>query len=149
MFLVRNFISHFLLSSPFPIKHLYSFLFWLLKKRKECTDLWASCCSVIQSFALFATPWTAVRPASLSFTISESLLKFMSVELVIPYNLLILCYSFLFLPSVFPCIRVFSHESSLHIRWSKYWSFSFSISHSNKYSGVISIRIDGFDLLAV
>ena len=98
---------------------------------------------------LFATPWTAARQASLSFIISQSLLKLMSVESVMPSNHLMLCCPLLLLPSVFPSIRVFSNESALHIRWSKYWSFVFSISPSNEYSGLISFRIDWFDLLAV
>ena len=96
---------------------------------------------------LFVTPWTAAHQGSLSFTISQSLLKLMSIESVIPSNHLILCCPLLFLPSVFPSIRVFSDESTLHIRWPKYWSFSFSISPSNEYSGLISFRIDWFDLL--
>ena len=91
---------------------------------------------------LFGTPWTAARQASLSFTISWSLLKLMSTESVMPSNHLILCHPLLFLPSIFPSIRVFSSESALHIRWPKYWSFSFSISPSNEYSGLISFRID-------
>ena len=86
---------------------------------------------------------------SLSFTISQSLLKFMSVELKMPLNHLILCCPLLLLASVFPSIRVFSMESALHIKWPKYWSFSFSISPSNEYSGLISFRINWFDLLAV
>ena len=93
-----------------------------------------------------ATPWTIAHQASLSFTIPWSLLKLMSIESVMPSNHLILCCPFLLLPSVIPSIRVFSSESALHIRWSKYWSFSFSISPSNKYSGLISFRIDWFDL---
>ena len=92
---------------------------------------------------LFATPWTATCLASLSFTISQSLLKFMSVELVMPSNHLILCYPLLLLPSIFPSIRVFSNESVLCIRWPKYWSFSFSISSSHEYSGLISLRMTG------
>ena len=95
------------------------------------------------------TPWTAARQASLSITNSWSLLKLMSIELVMPSNHLILCHPLLLLPSVFPSIRVFSNESVLHIRWPKYWSFSFSISPSNEYSGLISFRIGWFDLLAV
>ena len=95
------------------------------------------------------TPWTAACQASLSFTISWSLLKLMSIELVMPSNHLILCHLLLLLPSVFPSIRVFSNESALHIRWPKYWSFSFTISPSNEYSELISFRIDCFDLLAV
>ena len=87
--------------------------------------------------------------ASLSFTISLSLLKLMSTELVMPSNHLILCHPLLPLPSIFPSIRVFSNESAPPIRWPKYWSFSFSISLSNEYSGLISFRIDWFDLLAV
>ncbi|KAB0340029.1 hypothetical protein FD755_024815, partial [Muntiacus reevesi] len=98
---------------------------------------------------LFATPWTAACQASLSITNSWSLLKLMSIELVMPSNHLILCRPLLLLPSVFPSIRVFSEESVLHTRWPKYWSFSFSISPSNEYSGLISFRTDWFDLLAV
>ena len=97
----------------------------------------------------FATPWTAVCQASLSITNSQSLLKLMSIELVMPLNHLILCYPLLFLPSIFPSIRVFSKELALRIRWPKYWSFSFSISPSNEYSGLISFRIDWLDLLTV
>ena len=99
------------------------------------------------SVRIFATPWTAVRQASLSFTISQSLLKFMSIEFVILSNHLILCCPLLLLPSIFPSIRVFSNKSVLRIRWTKYWSFS--ISPSNEYSGFISFRMDWFDLLAV
>ena len=98
---------------------------------------------------LFATPWTAARQASLSITNSRNLLKLMSIELVMPSNHLILCCPLLLLPSIFPSIRVFSNELILSIRWPKYWSFSFSISPSNDYSGLISFRIDWFDLLAV
>ena len=107
--------------------------------------------SSIQSLScvqLFATPWTAACQASLFITNSQSLLKFMSIELVIPSNDLILCCHLL-LPSVFPSIRVFSNESVLHIRWPKYWSFSFNISPSIEYSGLISFRMDWLDLLAV
>ena len=95
------------------------------------------------------TPWTAARQASLSFIISLSLLKLMSIESVMPFNQLILCHSLLLLPSVFPSIRVFSSESALCIRWPKYWSFSFSISPSIEYSGLISFRIGCFDRLPV
>ena len=98
---------------------------------------------------LFATPWTAARQASLSFRNSWSLLKHMSIESVMPSNHLILCRPLLLLLSIFPSIRVFSNESALHIRWPKYWSFSFSISPSNEYSGFISFRMDWLDLLAV
>ena len=99
----------------------------------------------------FATPWTAARQASLSITNSWSPPKPMSIESVMPSNHLILCCPLLLLPSIFPSIKVFSNESALHIRWPEYWnfSFSFSISPSNEYSGLISFRIDWFDLLAV
>ena len=97
---------------------------------------------------LFATPWTAARQASLS-TISWSLLRLMSIESAMPSNHLTLCRPLLLLPSVFPSIRVFFSESVLHIRWPKYWSFSFSISPSNEYSGLFSFRIDWLDLLVV
>ena len=97
---------------------------------------------------LFETPRTAARPTSLSFTVSWSLLKLMSIESKMPLNHLILCHPFL-LPSIFPSIRVFSNESALRIRWPEYWSFSFSISPSNEYSGLISFNINWFDLLAV
>ena len=95
------------------------------------------------------TPWTAARQASLSTTNSQSLLKFMSIELVMPSNHLILCHALLFLSSTFPGIRVFSNESVLCISWPKCWSFSFSISLSNEYSGLIPFRMDWLDLLAV
>ena len=95
------------------------------------------------------TPWTATHQASLSITISQNLLKLMPIEAVMPSNHIILCHPLLLLPSIFPSIRVFSNESTLHIRWPKYWSFSFSISISNVYSLLISFRIDWFDLLAV
>ena len=97
---------------------------------------------------LFATPQTAARQASLSINNYQSLLKFMSIDLVMPSNYLILCHPLL-LSSIFPSIRVFSNESALHIRWPKYWMFSFSISPSNEYSGLISFRMDLLDLLAV
>ena len=98
---------------------------------------------------LFVTQWTAARQASLSITKSQSLLKLMSIESVMPSNHLILCHPLLFLPSIFPSIRVFSNESALCIRWTKYWSFSFNISPSHAHSGLISFRMDWFDLLAV
>ena len=98
---------------------------------------------------LFVTPWTAAHQASLSITNSPSLLKLKSIKLVMPSNHLILCHPLLLLPSIFPSIRVFSKESVLPIRCPKYWSFGFSISPSSEYSGLISFRIDWFDLLAV
>ena len=105
---------------------------------------------VVQSLSrvqLFATPWTAARQASLSITNSQRLLKFMSIELVMPSNHHILCRPLLLPPSIFPSIRVFSNESALPIRWPKYWSFSFNISPSNEHSGLISFKIGWFDLL--
>ena len=93
------------------------------------------------------TPWTAARQASLSITTYRSLFKLMSLESVMPSNHLILCRPLLLLPSIFPSIRVFSNESVLRIRWPNYWSFSFSISPSNEYSGLISFRMDWLDLL--
>ena len=98
---------------------------------------------------LFATPWTVARQASLSFTVSQRFLKLMINELVIPSTHLILCHPLFLLPSTFPSIRVFSDESALCIRLPRYWSFSFSISPSSEYSGLISFRMDWFDLLAV
>ena len=98
---------------------------------------------------LFATPWTAAFQASLSITNSRSLLKLMSIESVMPSNHLILCHPLLLLLSIFPSIKVFSNESVLRIRWPKYWSFSFNISPSKEYSGLISFRMDWLDLLAV
>ena len=105
---------------------------------------------VVQSLSrvrLFATSWTAAPQAPLSFTVSWSFLQFMSIESVMVSNCLILCHPLLLLPSIFPSIRVFSSESALYIRWPKYWSFS--ISPSDEYSGLISFRIDWFDLFAV
>ena len=96
-----------------------------------------------------ATPWTALHQASLSFTNSQSLLKLMFIKSAMPSNHLILCHPLLLLPSIFPSIRIFSTESVLHIRWPKYWSFSFNISPSNEYSGLISFRMDWLDLLVV
>ena len=105
---------------------------------------------VVQSLShaqVFATPWTAARQVSLSFTICCSLLRLMSIELVMPSNYLIFCHPLLLLPSIFPSIRVFSSESALHIRWPKYWSLS--ISPSSEHSGLISFRMDWLDLLTV
>ena len=98
---------------------------------------------------LFVTPWTAALQASRSITISWSFPKLISIESVIPSNHLILCHPLLLLPSIFTSLRVFSIESVLHIRWPKYWSFSFSVSPYNEHSGLISFRIDWFELLAV
>ena len=115
-------------------------LFWALYK------LLLFSCSVVSDSAI---PWTAERQASLSFTISQSLLKLTYIELVMPSNHLVLCCPLLLLPSVFPSIRVFSNDSALPIRWPKYWNFSFNISPSKEHSGLISFRIEWLDLLAV
>ena len=105
--------------------------------------------SVAQLCPTLATPWTTARQASLSITNSRSLPKLMSIESVMPSSHLILCHPLLLLPPIPPSIRVFSSESALHMRWPKYWSFSFSISPSNEYSGLISFRMDWLDFLAV
>ena len=108
--------------------------------------------SSVQSLShvrLFATPWTAAHQPSLSFTNSGTLFKLMSIKSVMPSNHFILCHPLLLLPSIFPSIRIFSNESTLCIRWPKYWSFSFNISPSNEYPGLISFRMDWLDLLAV
>ena len=109
------------------------------------------CFRSVQSLSdvrLFVTPWTIAHQAFLPITNSQSLLKLISIESVMPSNYLLLCSSLLLLPSIFPSIRVFSNESVLHIRWPKDWSFIFSISPSNEYSGLTSFRMDWFDLLA-
>ena len=111
--------------------------------------VWLSSVQLFCRVWLFATPWTTAHQASLSITNSWSLLKLMSVELVIPSNHLILSRPLLLLPSIFPSIRFFSNESVLCIRWPKYWSFNISISPSNEYSGLISFRMEWLDLLAV
>ena len=112
----------------------------LLMKVKEWVQLLSHVC-------LFATPWTAARQAFLSITNSQSLPKLMSIESVMPSNYLILCFPLLFLPPIFPNIRVFSKESALCIRWPKYWSFSFNISPSNEHPVLISFRMNWLDLL--
>ena len=121
-------------------RHLFNKSYW---------SNWICCCSVAQCVRLLGTPRTAAHQTSLSFTISWSLLTLMSIVSVMPSNHLILCRPLLLLLSIFPSIRFFSNRSVLHIRWPKYWSFSFSISPSNEYSRLISFRIDWFDLLAV
>ena len=128
--------------------------------RKYVVTTWKSCLFItlysfsvlVQSLScvrLFVTPWTVALQASVSITNSQSSPKLMSIELVMPSNHLILCHPLLLLLSIFPSIKVFSNESALHMRWPKYWSFSFSISPSNEYSGLISFRMDWLDLLAV
>ena len=112
-------------------------------------DCWCLSFQLLRCVWPFATPWTAAPQAFLPITNSQSWLKLMSMALVMPSSHLILCRPLLFLTSIFPSIRVFSKESVLRIRWAKYWNFSFSVSPSNAYSGLISFRIDWFDLLAV
>ena len=129
----------------FPLV-MYGYESWTIKKAE---------CQRIDAFELWCwrrllrIPWTTAHKASLSFTISQSFLKFMSIELVMPSNHLILCHPLLLLPSIFPNIRVFSNEWTLHMRWPKYWSFSFSIIPSKEHPGLISFRMDWLDLLAV
>ena len=115
----------------------------------QITRVSVSSVQSLSHFRLFVTPWTAAHQASLSITNSQSLLKLMSIESVMPSNHLILCHPLLILPSILPSIRVFSNESALRIRWPKYWNLSFSISPSNEYSGPVSFRMDWLDLLAV
>ena len=128
------------------------------KRSQKIDNLWKPLdalfhqCSSVQSLScvqLFAIPWTAVHQASLSFTISWSLLKLTSIEWLMPSNHLILCCPLLLLPSIYPSIRVFSNESTLRMRWPKYWSFTFNISPSNKHPRLITFTIDLLDLLAV
>ena len=127
----------------------YHLLFWWEHLRSILIAIFKYSVQLFSHVQLFATPWTAARQATLAITSSQSLLKLMSVESVMPSSYLILCCP-LFPPhSIFPSIRVFSNESVLCIRWPKYWSFSFSISPSNEYSGLISFRMDWLDLLAV
>ena len=127
----------------------YSFLFPFSIPNHPITIIATCFSSVTQLCPIFATPQTAAHQASLSITNSQCLLKLMSIKSVMPSNQLILCGPLLLLPSIFPSIRGFSNESVLWIRWPKYWSFSFNISASSEYSGLISFRIDWFDLLAV
>ena len=110
------------------------------------TKVWKVLLLLLSHVKLFATSWTTAHQISLSFIISSNLLKLMSIESVMSYNHLILCHPLIFLPSIFPSINVFSNETALHIRWPKYWSFSFSISPSNEYLGLISFKIDWFEL---
>ena len=122
-----------------PLPHGTSYLFW----HGHC------CCSVAQLCLTLCNSMDSSTAACLSFTVSRSLLKLTSIESVMPSNHLILCCLLLLLPSIFPSIRIFSNESALRIRWPKYWSFSFSISPPDEYSGLISFKIDWLDLLEV
>ena len=130
------------------IRDVHTLIFFQFFRKHQ--DLFTvSSVQLLSHIRLFATPWTAAHQASLSITNSQSLLKLMSIESMMPCNHFILCHLLLLPPSIFPSIRVFSNESVLHIRWPKYWSFSFSISSSNEYSGLISFRMAWLDLLAV
>ena len=129
------------------IQNLQIFSSHLSPSTDKCTNHLAVV-QLLSCVPLFVTPWTAGKQASLSFTISRSLFNLISIELVMPSNHLILCHPLLLLPLIFSSITVFSNESVLHIKWSKYQSFSSSISPSSEYSGLISFRIDWFDLLA-
>ena len=131
------------------IKTLCLLSHWVIWNIFTKIQIWFTSVESLSCVQLFVTPWTAAWQDSLIITNSQSLLKFMSIELVMPSNHLILCHPLLLLPSIFPSIRVFSNESVLWIRWPKYWSFSFSISPSNEYSVLISFRMDWLDLLAV
>ena len=171
-FLSPSFLSFFSQSRPSPPLFSFSYLCGIMQVPfiSELPPTWSIgqgqtqssyhkffsyfifCFVVVQSLSpvwLFATPWAAACQASLSFTISRSLLKLRSVESVMPSNHLILCHPLLLPPSIFPSNRVFSSGSVLGIRWPKFWSFSFSISPSNEYLRLISFRMDWFDLLAV
>ena len=131
------------MTSVTHIQRVLSSASWYLKSTVQF--------SLVQSLScvqLFETPWTTTHQASLSISNSRSLLRLMSIESMMPSNHLILCCHLLLLPSIFPSIRVFSNESALHIRWPKYWSFSFKISPSKEHPGLISFRMDWLDLLA-
>ena len=130
-----------------PKEGQYMKEWWEFEWQKNVYTIFGSSVQSFTHVQLFATPWTATFQASRSITISWSLLKLMYIESVMPSNHLILCRPLLLLPSLFLSIGVFSNESVLHIRWPKYWSFSFSICPSNEYSGLISFRIDWFHLL--
>ena len=131
------------------VGHNWAELNWTELNWTEVIKMYAVVVQLLSCVWLFVTPWTVVRQAPLSSTLSHSLLKFMSVMSVMLSKQLTLCHPLLLLPSVFPSIRVFSNESALHIRWPKHWSFSFNISPSSEYSGLIYFRTDWFDLLAV
>ena len=120
-----------------------------LTRQGSTRDIRFSSVQSLSSIRLFVTPWTTAHQPSLSITNSRSLPKPMSIQSLMPSNHFILCRPLLLLPSIFPSIRVFSNESALHIRWPKYWSFSFNISPSNEHPGLISFRMDWLDLLAV
>ena len=126
---------------------LFHWFYWLRKVFQE--QIQFSSVQLLSRVRLFATPWTAALQASLSITSTRSLPKLMSIKWVMPSNHLLLCCPLLFLTSIFPSIRVFSNESAVHMRWPKYWSFSFNVSPSNEHPGLISFRMDWLDLLVV
>ena len=131
-------------------RHIFKMIFIFRHSKHLCAPVPTCChCSVAQLCPLFTIPWTAAHQAPLSATISQSLLKFMSIESVMLSNLLILCHPLLLLSSVFANMRVFPSGLVLRVRWPKYWSFSFSTSPSNEYAGLVSFRIGWFDLLAI
>ena len=134
---------------PKWLKSLYSIFHFKHRKCESFSIKGYCCCSLTKSCPTICDSWTATCQASQSFTISWSLLKLMSIESVMPSSYLILCHSLLRLPSILLSIRVFPSELALHIRWPDYWSFNFSISPSNEYSGLISFRVDWFDLKAL
>ena len=144
-----NYIFHGPLLLCFTVHFLRTEIFCHNHSRVLVSNLNIAVVQSLSRVRLFVTPWTAACQASLSFSISQSLLKLMSIESVMPSNYSVPCRPLLLLLSIFPNIRVFSNESALHIRWPKYWSFSFSISPSSEYSGLISFRMDWLDLLAV
>ena len=127
----------------------YLFAFYIVFQFYFVSCWTSASVQLLSCVRLLMTPWITARQASLSITNSQSPPKPMSIELVMPSNHLILCCLLLLLPSIFPSIRVFSNESAFHIRWPKYWSFSFNISPSNEHPGLISFRMDWLDLLAV
>ena len=134
---------------PKKIKSVTGSTFFPIYTYTHILIIYISSVQLLSHILLFATPWTAAHQASLPITNSQSLLKLMYIGLVVPSNHLILCRPLLLLPSIFPSIRVPSNESISRIRWPKYWSFSFNMSPSNEYSGLISFRMDWLDLLAV
>ena len=131
------------------MKYIYMYIYMYIYNMSGKIRIFFSSVQLLSCVQLFSTPWIAARQASLSITNSRSSLKLTSIESVMPSSHLILCHPLFLLPSIFPSIRVFSNVSALHIRWPKYWSFSFNISPSNEYPGRISFTMDWLDLLTV
>ena len=142
LYILTSFMNFIHLPPCFWQPPLCSLYLWVLHFLKHFT--YCCCCSVTKPVQLFATPWIEIFQASLPINNTQSLLKLVSIKSLMPSNHLNLCHPLLLLPSIFPSIRVFSNESVLCIRWPKYWSFSFSISPSSEYSGLISFRTDWF-----